>query len=247
MKRKSVLWTMIAVFLVIVVSPIHALKKIDKAFMKLNKAFAPALYYTAVQDKNNSAKHAKSLKSEWNKFRKSYARYKWLKDGWGEWKDTFKIANKNINEGIKQVGKNKLASANSHFKKANKALKELHSICDLTFFPDGLGELETAINSLEKLAKPMQGKKIDNKKLIEFKKQSSKIIEAWEHISKTEINEDLFGFNDARMKKLSTYIEAIDEAIEQFKDTIVKKKKSDIVKKALAIKPKYLELVKIFW
>jgi hypothetical protein len=235
------------VLIITLISFVGCAKKVDliNDFVKLDKAYTPALFLTNLEKLNPSKKSIAKLKEEWSGFKVKY--YDYYKED-PQWRKDFDKVDKSIMEA------DKIISSNGNLIEAHETLEAIrYTFIDtrrrnnIDYYIDYITDFHDPMEHIVMRAKGKTPKTLNDEDIEFIEKSLPEVLRLWDSLKNARFDKDLFLFNEEKVTKMESIIEAETMALEDLKRAIKNKSdKENIIKKAIGIKKNFALLFKLF-
>jgi hypothetical protein len=219
----------------------YADSNLEHDFAMMNGYFISALLYTDAGEKDSALLAIEALCEEWKVFDRKYSSYMNTRG----WRDIFTFIRNELSSVGERVSRNPLGF-NRNLRSANTAFMELQKMSGFIFVTGELFRLERSVNDLDIFAKAKSGRRVVEADFSHFARVLSEINTVWASVLDNLDKSQVSIVSDSQMAIFKTQIEGFKESLINLEDAINARDREIILDKALAVRPAYIEMLRVF-
>lgn len=247
MKHKTSLFAALLLLVAITLIYMDASKKqaaLMQDMVALDRSYIPVLVYTAADDVSGSRKAMTNFLQSWEAFKQSNIDMGKFDPAWDEdmdkVEDYIQHADILINEG------GKLLQAHELLEQIRDVMLEVRVRNDMDYLLDYLTRFHA---SMEVIVSTVHGKTeatLSDHDIGVIEEELNTTEMLWQGVMSAKLDAKLFGFDKKQLKLIDAIKLEERDKIEQLRQALVVGDKAVIIKSALALKPPFARLFKMF-
>ena len=209
-----------------------------------DNAFVAALFLTGQGKVPESKAAMKYLKESWATFKKKYYSaqpkdLQWKKD-MDEVEELILSADETVAEG------KELPSAHEDLEAIRTILMDARQRNKIDYFPDLLTEYHGVMEEIFDTVDKKKPETLSDKDIQILKDLLPDAQEAWDAAKQAKFDAALYGFKPEQAQKMKSLHKEEEDALLALKGALEKGNKADIIKHALSLKPKFVQVYLLF-
>lgn len=210
----------------------------------LDRAYIPALFYSAEGEQNKSRKAMAKFIRGWEAFKKNNIDMGKFDPYWDE--DLDKVENLIHRADSLIKDGNDLVAAHDELEKIRDVMLELRVRNSMDYFLDYMTRFHSSMEAILLTVKDKPAETLSEQDLEIVEQELKKAELLWQDVMSAKVDGKLFGFNKAQLKSVETLKLEQRDKIEQLQQVLAAGDKSAIIKSSLALRPVFARLFKMF-